>query len=70
MSATLKILYPVPPNTSLAKITEKAVATATIQRGVSMGTIIGISIPETRNPSATSSFFTCAMANSMPRPTT
>ena len=42
---------PVPPNTSLAKITENAVATARIHNGQSTGTIIGIKIPETRKPS-------------------
>ena len=33
---------PVPPNTSFAKITENAVATARIHNGQSTGTIIGI----------------------------
>ncbi len=49
--ATLKIFMPVPPKTSLAKITAKAVATAIIQRGVSTGTIKGINIPVTKKPS-------------------
>ena len=51
INATLKMFIPVPPNTSLAKITENAVATARIQSGQSTGTIIGIKIPETRKPS-------------------
>lgn len=51
INATLKMFIPVPPNTSLAKITENAVATARIHNGQSTGTIIGIRIPETRNPS-------------------
>ena len=38
-------------NTSLAKITENAVATARIHNGQSTGTIIGIKIPETKKPS-------------------
>ena len=51
INATLNTFIPVPPNTSFAKITENAVATARIQSGQSTGTIIGIRIPETRNPS-------------------
>ena len=51
INATLKMFIPVPPNTSFAKITENAVATARIHSGQSTGTIIGIRIPETRNPS-------------------
>ena len=50
-NATLKMFIPVPPKTSLTKITEKAVATAIIQIGVSTGQIIGIRIPDTRKPS-------------------
>ena len=55
--ATLNTFIPVPPNTSFAKITENAVATARIHSGQSTGTIIGIRIPETRKPSWISSFF-------------
>ena len=51
MSAPLKMFLPVPPNTSLAKMTAKAVATATIHSGVLMGTMSGIKMPVTRNPS-------------------
>ena len=51
IKATLNTFIPVPPNTSLAKITENAVATARIHSGQSTGTIIGIKIPETRKPS-------------------
>ena len=47
----LKIFIPVPPNTSLAKITENAVATARSHNGHSTGTIIGINRPDTRKPS-------------------
>ena len=50
-SATLNTFIPVPPNTSFANITENATAIARIHNGQSTGTIIGISIPETRNPS-------------------
>ena len=70
VSAGLRIFIPVPPNTSLPIITAKAVATATIQSGISGGRMSGIIIPVTKKPSFTSCPRTWAKANSMPKPTT
>ncbi len=69
-SATLSTLYPVPPNTSFTKTTEKATATAIIHSGVSAGHIMGTRMPVTRKPSWISSRRHWATANSMPSPTT
>ena len=69
MSATLKMFMPVPPNTSLAKMTANAVATATIHSGVSTGTMSGMRKPVTRKPSCISCPLICAEMNSMPSPT-
>ena len=54
VSAGFKIFIPVPPNTSLPMITPKATATASIQSGISTGTIRGTNIPVTKYPSSTS----------------
>jgi len=69
-NAGFNIFIPVPPKTSFPKTTAKNVAMATIHKGMSIGTIIGISIPETKNPSLTSWCFICEKANSVPSPTT
>ena len=54
------MFIPVPPKTSLPKITENATATAIIQSGISGGTINGINIPVTRYPSFISCPRICA----------
>ena len=59
---------PVPPKTSLAMSTAKAVATATIHSGTSTGMMSGMSMPLTRKPSLMACPFMPAMTNSMPRP--
>ena len=48
MRAGFHIFIPVPPNISFAKMTAKAVATASIQRGTSTGTMSGRMKPVTR----------------------
>ena len=50
-------------------MTENAVAIASVHNGQLTGTIKGTKIPVTRNPSCISSFFHCAQANSIPKPT-
>ena len=45
------MFIPVPPKISLARITLKATAMASIHRGVVTGTIMGMMIPDTRKPS-------------------
>ena len=49
--ATFRKFIPVPPNISLANITENATAMARIQSGVVAGTIRGMMKPDTKNPS-------------------
>ena len=60
---------PVPPNISLQKITEKAQASARHHNGQLTGMTRGMSMPVARYPSCISSFFHCAHANSIDRPT-
>ena len=48
MSAGLKMFIPVPPNISLARMTLKATAKASIHKGRVTGTIMGMMIPDTR----------------------
>ena len=67
--AGLRKFIPEPPNTSFPNTTAKATARARVHSGVSTGTIRGMSIPETRYPSLTSSLRICAKVNSIPRPT-
>ena len=54
VSAGFKIFIPVPPKASLPISTANATETATIQRGMSTGIIIGINNPVTKYPSLTS----------------
>ncbi len=46
--AGFQMFIPVPPKTSLPKITAKATATASIHRGMSTGTMSGMKKPDTR----------------------
>ncbi|OQC43177.1 MAG: hypothetical protein BWX61_01308 [Bacteroidetes bacterium ADurb.Bin035] len=52
-NAGFRKFIPVPPNTSLPKITAKIVAIASIHNGIVGGTIKAISIPVTKKPSFT-----------------
>jgi len=70
VNAGFKIFIPVPPKTSLPKITPKITAITSIQIGVSIGIISGTSIPVTKYPSSTSCPLIVAKTNSTPRPTT
>jgi len=48
------MFIPVPPKTSFPITTPNITATASIQSGVSIGTISGTNIPVTKYPSSTS----------------
>ena len=60
---------PVPPNTSLAMITPKAMATAACQSGVVAGRMRGNSRPVTKKPSLTSTRRITEKVTSIPSPT-
>ncbi len=68
-SAGFTIFIPVPPNASFPIKTANAVATPSIQRGISTGTIRGISMPVTKNPSLISCPRMYTKINSTPSPT-